>query len=280
LDSVEIIDLSSTETDCQPLQKFPFVNYGSVGEVGMDNKPIICGGFYNTSSCHTYSDGQWVEGPALNIGKKEASMVKTDLGIIISGGLDERGDLISSQDMLTPSGWKEIISLPKPVRSHCLITLNATHIMSIGGHNGITSLSEVNILDIVNEKWTVGPILNTPRWDHSCGKIKTDEGLDTVIVVGGYDAENDVEVLKSGGNEWISGPSLPKNIAEAQLVQDITGGVILIGGLTFLNAQDSLYRLSSLDDTWELMPQKLKIGRREHTAFLIDDDLTSCAKKQ
>jgi len=48
---------------------------------------------------------------------------------------------------------------------------------------------------------------------------------------------------------------------------------VLIGGLGYL---DTLYRLSSLDSEWELLPQKLKIGRYQHTAFLIDKELTTC----
>jgi len=41
-----------------------------------------------------------------------------------------------------------------------------------------------------------------------------------------------------------------------------------------------LYRLSSLEDNWELLPQQLKTARYLHTAFLIDDELTTCTIKK
>jgi len=85
--------------------------------------------------------------------------------------------------------------------------------------------------------------------------------------------------LTTGETQWIEGPSLPKPIYEAQLVQHPFGGVVLIGGYDGREQLNSLYKLSTLNDNWELLPQKLKTARREHTAFLIDDELTTCSLK-
>jgi len=278
---VEIIDLASTETTCESLPNFPYSNMESVGDIGFDNEPIICGGAKNGKACHIYSDGQWKVGPSLIGGRFIAAMIKTDHGLIISGGRDYQTTVfLSSQEILTSSGWESTTSLPKPVMGHCLVNLNSTH-MSIGGHDG-TYLDDVNILNLNTEQWTTGPNLNTPRFDHSCAKILAEDGKEIILVIGGYAPEHldSVEVLMPGDTQWVEGPPLPKPIYDAQLVQDAAGGVVLIGGFSIDAALDTLYKLSSLDEGWQLMDQKLNTPRWEHTAFLIDDELTTCTKKK
>ena len=73
-----------------------------------------------------------------------------------------------------------------------------------------------------------------------------------------------VEILDEGASEWRNGPDLPFGITEAALVEDPTGGVILVGGKSddekFLR---TLFRLSDAGDDakWIEMPQKLEFGR-------------------
>jgi len=276
LNDVEIIDLAFTETVCQPLQNFPYINVASNGEIGLDNIPIICGGSRNDQACQMYTNGKWEVGPTMNYERSEAAMVKSGHGLIVSGGYFN--SYTSTQEILTTSGWKEIVSLPKPVAGHCIVNLNSTHIMSIGGYDN-NYFTDVNILNLNDEHWTIGPSLRKARFDHSCGKIMTEDGQEAIIVIGGYDVGNSVEVLMPGDNEWIEGPNLPISISEAQLVQDPSGGVVLIGGYSD-KSLNTLYRLSSLKRGWELMTQKLKTARFEHTAFLIDDELTTCTKSK
>jgi len=279
LSTVEIINLNSTETVCEPLKNFPYANVASNGEIWFDNKPIICGGDRNDQSCWHYYNGQWIEGQPLIVGRTEFAMVKSEHGLVVSGGHSVNEEYFSNQEILTPTGWKSIASLPKALIRHCLVNLNSTHIMAIGGFDS-NFIFDVNILDLNTESWTVGPSLKTARYDHSCGKILTQDGQEAIIAIGGHGGESSVEVLMPGDNQWIEGPNLPRSIWAAQLVQDVSGGVVLIGGFdgrVFLN---TLYKLSSLDGSWELMIQKLKTAREEHTAFLIDDDLATCNKKK
>jgi len=66
----------------------------------------------------------------------------------------------------------------------------------------------------------------------------------------------------------------------ASLVEDPTGGVILVGGYYDYQGSSSttLLRLSHLGDgaAWKEMPQRLSAPRGEHTAFLVSDDITQC----
>jgi hypothetical protein len=59
---------------------------------------------------------------------------------------------------------------------------------------------------------------------------------------------------------------LPFGIPDAKLVEDPAGGVILVVGRNL----DTLFRLAHAEATeWRLMPQRMKIERRFHTAFMI-----------
>jgi len=62
---------------------------------------------------------------------------------------------------------------------------------------------------------------------------------------------------------------LPFGIPDAKLVEDPAGGVILVGGRS-LESLDTLFRLAHAEATeWKLMPQRLKVARKFHTAFMI-----------
>ena len=134
--------------------------------------------------------------------------------------------------------------------------------------------------------WYQGPKIKFERDDHSCARIKTNSSSNqySVIVAGRYNYTKmkSVEILDVGASEWRSGPDLPFGITEAALVEDPTGGVILVGGKSddekFLW---TLFRLSDAGDDakWIEMPQKLKFGRFGHNAFLVPDDVASCSIK-
>ena len=135
-----------------------------------------------------------------------------------------------------------------------------------------------------NPHWGYGPALKVGREDHSCARIKTNSSSNqySVIVVGGsgYGKLASVEILDEGASEWRNGTDLPFGISDAALVEDPTGGVILVGG----NSKDNkylqtLFRLSNAgaDAKWIEMPQKLKFGRYGHNAFLVPDDVASCS---
>jgi len=60
-DSVEIIDLESTLTSCQPLPNYPNKVHGPIGGLGFNVEPLICGGYPNCSSCFSYQNNAWKE---------------------------------------------------------------------------------------------------------------------------------------------------------------------------------------------------------------------------
>jgi hypothetical protein len=87
-----------------------------------------------------------------------------------------------------------------------------------------------------------------------------------------------VEILDLGGNEWRKGPDLPIGIDSAKMVEDPNGGVILVG-VSSNSYRNTLYQLphGGADAVWTKMEQKMKIGRLNHVAFLVPDDVVDCS---
>ena len=101
-----------------------------------------------------------------------------------------------------------------------------------------------------------------------------------MIVVGGTNYLAPVEILDDGASQWRIGLNLTFGIKYSQLVEDHLGGVILVGGKSENFAySDTLFRLPHAGDEaqWSELPQKLKLGRHSHSAFLIPDSFVNCS---
>ena len=169
-----------------------------------------------------------------------------------------------------------------------MVLLNSTTAFLIGGRQEDTFFSPKTYLfntDDNIQEWVQGPSLNFGREEHRCARIKKDSSSlkFSIIVVGGNNSRSymsSVEILDEGASEWRNGPDLPFGISNPALIEDPTGGVILVGGQSENNsALQTLFRLPGAGDDakWIEMPQKLKIGRNRLTSFLVPDDVASCS---
>jgi hypothetical protein len=205
--------------------------------------------------------------------------------LLVTGGYNGSAYL-KSAEMLTEVGWESNIpSLPVTIAAHCMLTVNSTFVMAIGGvQNGLSS-GKIFYFTFGEESWTEGPELKNKRVWHSCGKIRRNKESQemSIIVAGGWDGSSklsSVEILDEGSNEWQTGPELPFEIDGSQMVEDQNGGVVLIGGESSpVDNLDTLYELphGGQDAVWTKMEQKMKTGRWGHTAFLVPDNLVDCS---
>jgi hypothetical protein len=194
---------------------------------------------------------------------------------------------LNSAEMLTEEGWKSIIpSLPVTIADHCIVTVNSTTVMAIGGRqNGQGYSGKTFYFTFGEQSWTEGPELKNKRAVHSCGKIRRNKESQemSIIVAGGQYIDSylsSVEILDEGSNEWQTGPELPFGIYASQMVEDQNGGVVLIGG--YSSSVDTGYTLYQLphggqDAVWTKMEQKMKTGRYWHTAFMVPDNTVDCS---
>ena len=187
--------------------------------------------------------------------------------------------------MLTEEGWESNIPfLPVTINGHCMVTVNSTTVMVIGGVQNGQYSGKTFYFTFGEESWTEGPELKNKRAVHSCGKIRRNkEGQEmSIIVADGYDGSylSSVEILDEGSNEWQTGFELPLEIYGSQMVEDQNGGVVFIGGLTSDDdILDTLYQLllGGQDAVWTKMEQKMQTERNRHTAFLIPDNFADCS---
>ena len=198
---------------------------------------------------------------------------------------------LNTGEVLTDAGWQEFLPyLPVTIVGHCMVLVNSTTVLVIGGlQNDEESPSlKTFYFNTENGNWIDGPNLLSNRYRHSCGKLQeeSESSQYSVIVAGGYNGpffshENQtycmssVEILDFGASAWRKGPSLPFGISGASMVEDLFGGVVLIGGNNG-ECLDTLYQLSHANSEWILMPQKLKVARQWATAFFVRDEITNC----
>ena len=103
-----------------------------------------------------------------------------------------------------------------------------------------------------------------------------------LLVVGGLSESGEVlsdcEYVHYPDREWKSCGNLPQPLSNGQLVNDPeTGDLLLLGGLNdandFHTFQDTIYRLSDIDQDWVLENHPMKEGRFAFSAMALPDDI-------
>ncbi len=288
-DTCEVINLSSSASTCKNPPNFPAEVYRAIGGLGLKGNPIICGGDHGdgaySNKCYSLENNEWVLAASMNSVRSSATAAHLKDGkLLVIGGSD--GSDLNSAEMLTEEGWESNIpSLPVTMYGHCMVTVNSTTVMAIGGYQNGPISGKTFYFTFGEESWTKGPELKNRRRDHSCGKIRRNKESQemSIIVAGGWDGSSrlsSVEILDEGSSKWQTGSELPFAIYGSQMVEDQNGGVVLIGGESSDGEKlDTLYNLphGGLDAVWTKMEQKMKTGRSSHTAILVPDNIVDCS---
>ncbi len=228
---------------------------------------------------------EWVSSVSMNYIRELTAAAQLHGGkLLVTGGIN--GLALNSAEMFTEKGWEsKIPSLPVSIRDHCMVTVNSTTVMVIGGYQNEQNSGKTFYFTFGEESWTNGPELKHKKNAFSCGKIRRDKWSQemSIIVAGGWDGSSifsSVEILYEGSSEWKTGPELSVGLRSSQMVEDHNGGVVLIGGVSISSVYtDSLYQLphGGQDAVWTKMIQNLKTGRHAHTAFLVPDNIVDCS---
>jgi N-acetylneuraminic acid mutarotase len=285
----EVINPASSTSTCKNPPNFPATVYLAIGGLGFKGNSIICGGRQNgdrSNKCYSLENNEWVSLASMNSERSSAAAAQWQDGkLLVTGGVDESVFYLNSAEMLTEEGWESNIpSLPVTVWAHCMVTVNSTTVMVIGGYQNGQRSGKTFYFTFGEESWTEGPELKNQRGYHSCGRIRRNKESQemSIIVAGGLDGSylSSVEILHEDSNEWHTGPELPFGMNESQMVEDQNGGVVLIGGYSSdVGILDTLYQLShgGQDAVWTKMEQKMNTGRYDHTAILIPDNSVDCS---
>ncbi len=289
-DTCEVINLASSASTCQNPPNYPAKVYRAIGGLGFKGNPILCGGLQNgaySNKCYSLENNEWVSSASMNSVRVAAAAAQLQDGkLLVTGGFDDSGSDLNSAEILTEEGWESNIpSLPVTIYAHCMVTVNSTTVMAIGGTQNNQYSGKTFYFTVGEESWTEGPELKSKREWHSCGKIRRNKESQemSIIVAGGYGGGSylsSVEILDEGSNEWQTGPELPFGIWFSQMVEDQNGGVVLIGGYSpSVGRLDTLYQLphGGQDAVWTKMEQKMNTGREQHTAFMVPDNIVDCS---
>jgi hypothetical protein len=289
-DTCEVINLASSASTCNNPPNFPATVRAAIGGLGFKGNPILCGGDQNhdySNKCYTLENNEWISSASMKSVRVYAASAQLQDGkLLVTGGWDESGSDLNSAEMLTEDGWESNIpALPVTVFDHCMVTVNSTTVMVIGGWQNEQYSGKTFYFTFGDESWTEGPELKNKRGYHSCGKIRRNKESQemSIIVAGGYydgSLLSSVEILHEGSNGWQTGPELPFAIDECQMVEDQNGGVVLIGGeSSTVDNLDTLYQLphGGQDVVWTKMEQKMKTGRKHPTASLVPDNIVDCS---
>jgi hypothetical protein len=299
--STEIIDLR-TNSRCRAfVDDYPHKYYGVVTGTVLNLPVVVCGGCAShcstiSSECYALtSQGQWRPFKNLTIERGgAAALFNNDHGYHIFGGLGTEGRLESLESFSEDQdNWiKEDprSNMPTSVFGHCVVALNETTFMLIGGRRSNSSrYSELtHFYDTRSSTWSFGPHLRVGRRYAACGVIKDPEsGQEAVIVAGGWDGETvqksteilDLDQPHRAKYRWSRGPDLPMpltNMATVQRENSFGNSILIVGGdetaVEKGGESDRIYELSSTRGPWRQLEQTLQVPRSAHVALLVPDD--------
>jgi hypothetical protein len=223
---MEIIDLSDPTNGCQPSSflEYPIdkVRSASGGLLTNNNNALICGGkgkgTEKLDHCFSINENGLTATAKLSQARSLASsVVLNSTTLWLTGGsIDGTGRTKSvgrtkSTEFVQLTGTTPGPDLPLEIIFHCLVSLNDTTVILIGGMLPDNTYSKATFFYNTDHKtWTEGPSLITGRSSHSCALFKSPQHghTDTVIVTGGNNGgflDSSEFLYLDSSNSWKSG---------------------------------------------------------------------------
>ena len=295
LKSIEVVNLDASKTNlvCDNLPDFPVGLVGGTGQLFQGTTPIICGGanpnrWSDSCDCYALKNGGWNKISSLQECRRYASSTLVSLEnkeevLMIAGG--ENSNTLKSVESFNGTDWEQMMfsDLLQPVWLQCLVKINSTTLLLIGGRNSVI-MANTYFYELKENAWTSGPSLQIARYGLSCGIMnwnnpETNQIEKVIVAAGGHSLTylDSVELLfieRGESNAWVMGPSLP-NAALGSTMVEFQNSVILIGGEGGVDGHH-LYQLSLPNGTWVELKQTLKEERSRHVSFLVPDKLVNC----
>jgi hypothetical protein len=222
---MEIIDLSDPANVCQPsvLDEYPIDQVqGASGGLLSNDIALICGGSKESSPTTRLDDCFVINENVVEATIKltqprsnAASVVLNGNTSWMTGGVLDENVKTKSTEFVELNATRPGPDLPVEVSFHCLVPLNDTTVLLIGGYQqGGPRSKDTFFYNIDHQTWTEGPKLLSGRSDHSCALFKSPQHghTDTVIVTGGLNGNGQyqasTEFLNSDSKSWTSGTDL------------------------------------------------------------------------
>jgi hypothetical protein len=220
---IEVIDLANSTNVCQPsvLADYPLDAMEASGGLLNNNIALICGGYaYPTIHDYCFAITANAIEASVKLTKPRsaaASVVVNGTTLWITGGyVQDLNYETKTTEFVQLNGSNPGPDLPHKVGYHCLVSLNDSTVILIGGMQNGKHLEDTNTFYYNNDDktWTEGPKLINGRYWHSCALFKSplNGNADIVIVTGGYNDNigilRSTEFLNLDINSWALGRNL------------------------------------------------------------------------
>ena len=292
----ELIDLEDPTFKCnQELPDFPEDLRGATGALIEGKIPFVCGGLVGpplSKKCYQMGkNGSWIQDEfGLTVRRYFGGVgsVVIDGHMVLSGGSSGPfGDDLNSMEMVQPGAEsKDLpIQLPVGLLGHCMVSLNSTSFMIIGGSTNGPESAKSYVINVESKVIESGPELMHARDVHACSEIEID-GKQYIIIAGGS-FQIDQKVLSSTelldrydfSQGWQKGADLPTPLHSHQMVSSPDKKkVYAIGGKFGIHAGEyNIYQYTCSGDIttcqWNQIETKLKERRNAFVAMPIPEDL-------
>ena len=130
------------------------------------------------------------------------------------------------------------------------------------------------------QEWVSLPNIPTGRTGQGCGVVRDNSGKIEVIVFGGEEGSDStpdpervdiVEIFDVDENSWRTASNpFPTEITSPSVAQH-DNMFYVVGGIDDGdNRLDTIYRYEATDESWQLMPNRMKFGRYEATSMMVN----------
>jgi len=206
----------------KPISKCPISNhpvksrmYPVTGLV--DGKIMTCGGKENNRvprSCFTLDRGRWSKSRTktdmIHSRFFAAASTTKDGNMMVSGGWDSVysfANRLDSTEIFVNGKWKVGPTLPMKTSSHCQL-FSSLGVIVAG--TDFDNEDKFRVFRLEGRNWTQLTEMNwTNRYGHSCQLVQNEK----VVVLGGYEHKQRVDIFDLATLTWSKGPGLPIEIA-------------------------------------------------------------------
>lgn len=296
------------------IPQFPNIRGLDVIGAVVGSKILVCGGreaiVASTESDECFSlephDNQWQLAGKMLTKRCNAAAVDFDGKLFIAGGrhTDNSIHLDSTEIVDLSSGFSTIYGpkLPHSLALHCMVKLNSTTAMIIGGFDGATDVSSTYYSDFPSLTFTPGPNLQLKRKWMGCGILQNGQS-GYVIVAGGesgslYLASSEYLSLQSPVT-WHSGtqshllnvsylmhflgPSFPLGYSRFRMVSG-ANYVLAFGGYDSAVRFTTIYKMVCLDESstldlscaWVKLDTELREAKDNPLPLLVPENFVKC----
>ena len=171
LKTVEVINLDSANPGlvCDNLPEYPDGFYSGTGQLYNKKTPIICGGYkpdgIESCDCYALQNQSWTKISSLKDCRRFPASALVSLEqeeeiMMITGGYD--GSTVSkSVESFDGTDWEQgqLPELPNEIWDHCLLKINATTLLLIGGRETtfyMSATAKTHFFHADKNQWSPG----------------------------------------------------------------------------------------------------------------------------